>query len=411
MEIVILGAGYAGIFAVANLCKRSGIKVTLIDKNPYHQLLQQIHTVAAGIKKQEEITFCIKELFDDELTFVQGSVQCIDLINKIVYVDKGGDDSGNTKIKYDYLVIALGSSNYYYDISGAQEYTHHFRSVSDALKLNKAINCLNSGSTITICGGGATGVSLAGALADSDDVDGRIKIKIVEALNNILPGWDKRIISMATKSLLSNKIEIIVGSPITEITPCSVILQSGKQIHSDLTVWTAGIKGYDVNTTPQIERSKTGRIFVDKYSRVKGFENVFAVGDISAFTLPDGQIAPQLAQFAVRQARSVAKNIVRMFEGEQMKELIYSSSGQILSLGGKCVGLFGGITLTGSLCEYAEDFIIDNYISTLKNKANGLPALLYDNNIASEISTPLNFITYATTRAVNNSKKRFGKWY
>jgi NADH:ubiquinone reductase (H+-translocating) len=406
MEIVILGAGYAGIFAAANLCKRSGIKVTLIDKNPYHQLLQRIHTVAAGIKKQEEITFSIKELFDDELTFVQGSVQCIDLINKIVHVD----DSGNTKINYEYLVIALGSSNYYYDISGAKEYTHHFRSVSDALKLNKAISCLTSGSTITICGGGSTGASLAGALADSNDMDRRIKIKIVEAQNNILPGWDKRIISMATKSLLSNNVRIIVGSPITEITPCSVILQSGKQIHSDLTVWTAGIKGYDVNTIPQIERSKTGRIFVDKYSRVKRFENVFAIGDISAFTLPDGQIAPQLAQFAVRQARSVAKNIVRMFEGEQMKELIYSSSGQMLSLGRKCVGLFGGITLTGSLCEYAEDFIIDNYISALKNKANGLPAVLYDNNIASEISMPLNFITYATTRTVNNSKKRIGKW-
>ena len=248
MEIVILGAGYAGIFAAANMCKRMGIKVTLIDKNPYHQLLQQIHTVAAGIKEQEEITFSIKELFDDELTFVQGSVQCLDFINKIVHVDKGGDGSGNTKIKYDYLVIALGSSNYYYDVSGAKEYTYHFRSVSDALKLNKAISCLNSGSTITICGGGATGASLAGALSDSNNIDRRIKIKIVEAQNNILPGWDKRIISMATKSFLNN-IEIIVGSPIIEITPCSVILQSGKQIHSDLTVWTAGIKGYDVNTT------------------------------------------------------------------------------------------------------------------------------------------------------------------
>ena len=92
-----------------------------------------------------------------------------------------------------------------------------------------------------------------------------------------------------------------------------------------------------------------------------------------------------------------------------MKELIYSSSGQILSLGKKCVGLFGGMTLTGSLCEYAEDFIIDNYISALKNNANGLPALVYDNNMASEITTPLNFITYATIRTVNNSKKRFGK--
>ena len=91
----------------ANLCKRLGIKVTLVDKNQYHQLLQQIHTVEAGIKEPEEIIFSIKELFDDELTFVQGSYRCIDLINKIVRVDQGGDSSDNTKIRYDYLIIAL----------------------------------------------------------------------------------------------------------------------------------------------------------------------------------------------------------------------------------------------------------------------------------------------------------------
>jgi NADH:ubiquinone reductase (H+-translocating) len=301
MEIIILGAGYAGIFAAANLCNRSGIKVTLVDKNPYHQLLQQIHTVAAGIKEPEEITFQIQELFYDELTFVLGSVQSIDLVNKIVYVD-------NAKIRYDYLIIALGSSNYYYGVSGAQECTHPFRSVEDAIKLKEAVSSLNPGSTITICGGGATGSSLARAFTDNMESteENKNKIKLVEAQNNILPGWDKLIIEMATKSLLSNNIEIIVGSPITEITPSSVILQSGKQIHSDVTVWTAGIKGYAVKTTPQIDRSKTGRIFVDKYSRIKGFENVFVIGDISAFTLSDGRIALQLAQFAVRQARSVA---------------------------------------------------------------------------------------------------------
>jgi hypothetical protein len=92
-----------------------------------------------------------------------------------------------------------------------------------------------------------------------------------------------------------------------------------------------------------------------------------------------------------------------------MKELVYSSSGQILSLGRKCIGLFGGMPISGNLCEYAEDFIIDNYISALKNRARGVPALVYDNNIISEISTPLNFITYATMRTVNNSKTRVGK--
>jgi hypothetical protein len=71
--------------------------------------------------------------------------------------------------------------------------------------------------------------------------------------------------------------------------------------------------------------------------------------------------------------------------------------------------LFGGMPISGNLCEYAEDFIIDNYISALKNRARGLPALVYDNNIISEISTPLNFITYATMRTVNNSKTRVGK--
>jgi hypothetical protein len=85
-----------------------------------------------------------------------------------------------------------------------------------------------------------------------------------------------------------------------------------------------------------------------------------------------------------------------------MKELVYSSSGQILSLGRKCIGLLGGMPISGNLCESAEDFIIDNYISALKNRARGLPALVYDNNI-SEISTPLNFITYVTRRTVYNS--------
>jgi NADH dehydrogenase len=409
MNITILGAGYAGIFAAANLCKRPGIQVTLIDKNHYHQLLQQIHTVAAGIKKPEEITFSIKELFQGELSFIQGSVQDIDLTNKIVYIDNKDHNSNNAKIRYDYLIIALGASNFYYGISGAQEYTFPFRSVNDAIKLKQAVNSLSSGSSIIICGGGATGISLAGALSDNTLDRKKIKIKIVEAQNNILPGWDKRIVKMATKSLARNNVKIIVGSPITEIKPSSVILQSGKQIASDLTIWAAGIKGFDLKTIPQVERSKTGRIFVDNYSRLKGYQNVFAIGDISAFTLSNGQIAPQLAQFAVRQARSVAKNIIRNFRGEQIKELSYSSSGQILSLGKTSIGLFGGIPITGNLCEYAEDFIIDNYITALKNNAHGLPALVYDNNIASEISMPLNFISYATTRTINNSKMRFGR--
>lgn len=396
MKIVILGAGYAGVFAAANLCKHVDIEILLIDKNPYHQLLQQIHHVTSGTKRPDEITFSIKELFQNDASFMQSSVESIDLENKIV------NTGNNMKVSYDYLIVALGASILYYRIQGAQEHSYPFRSVNDAIKLNEVINTLHAGSTIAICGGGATGISLAGAL--SDVVGSKFRIKVIEAHSNILLEWDRRIVEIATKNLLENNVEIIAGNPIMEITQSSITLQSGNKIASDLTIWTAGIKGFDIKITQQIEKTKSGRFFVDNYNRIKGFENVFAIGDISAFTLPNGQTAPQLAQFAVRQARSVAKNIVRNVKGEQMKELKYSSSGQILSLGRTNIGLLGGIPLTGFLCNYAEDFIIDNYIAALKNRGHGLPALVYDNNIASEISTPLNFLSYATTRTISGSK-------
>jgi len=396
MKIVILGAGYAGVFAAANLCKHVDIEILLIDKNPYHQLLQQIHHVTSGTKRPDEITFSIKELFQNDASFMQSSVESIDLENKIV------NTGNNMKVSYDYLIVALGASILYYRIQGAQEHSYPFRSVNDAIKLNEVINTLHAGSTIAICGGGATGISLAGAL--SDVVGSKFRIKVIEAHSNILLEWDRRIVEIATKNLLENNVEIIAGNPIMEITQSSITLQSGNKIASDLTIWTASIKGFDIKITQQIEKTKSGRFFVDNYNRIKGFENVFAIGDISTFTLPNGQTAPQLAQFAVRQARSVAKNIVRNVKGEQMKELKYSSSGQILSLGRTNIGLLGGIPLTGFLCNYAEDFIIDNYIAALKNRGHGLPALVYDNNIASEISTPLNFLSYATTRTISGSK-------
>ena len=215
MKIVILGAGYAGVFAAANLCKHVDIEILLIDKNPYHQLLQQIHHVTSDTKRPDEITFSIKELFQNDVSFMQSSVESIDLENKIV------NTGNNMKVSYDYLIVALGSSSLYYRIQGAQEHSYPFRSVNDVIKLNEVINTLHAGSTIAICGGGATEISLAGAL--SDVVGSKFK-KVIEAHSNILLGWDRRIVEMATKSLLENNVEIIAGNPIMEITQSSITL-------------------------------------------------------------------------------------------------------------------------------------------------------------------------------------------
>jgi NADH:ubiquinone reductase (H+-translocating) len=373
-------------------------KNIIIDKNPYHQLLQQIHLIPANIKIPEYLTLKINDLIKNDADFFEDSLESINLDKRRVITKTGKEYS------YNYIIIALGATDAYYNVKGAQQYSHSFRSVNDALKLREAITKLPSDSVIVICGGGATGISLAGAL--SETFGEKIKIKVVEAQDNILAEWDPRLVKTAKKILSERNVEILTGQLVKEISNSSVVVGSNIRVNCDLTVWTAGIKGFDIKTTPHVKTTKSERIIVNKYSQIEGFDNAFAVGDISAFTLENGVLSPQLAQFAVSQARNVAKNIMRKEGGEPMIELDYSQKGQILSLGRRCIGLINGILVTGALCEYAEDFVIDNYIAAIENRGKGIPALAYENDVVSQISTSLNFMTYAASRVLSKQVKR-----
>jgi NADH dehydrogenase len=307
-------------------------------------------------------------------------------------------------IQYDCLIIAIGAKNAYFGIKGARENTLSLRSVDDSIKLDRIIKTLPQGSILTIAGGGATGLSLAGAL--SEKYGKKIRIRVIEAQKEVLPGWDPTIIEMVKEKLEENEnLEILRGKPITEIGPHSIALSSGETLQTNVTVWTAGIGGQDLNIIPEVKRSDSGRIIVNKYSQVLRsnggiFDNVFAIGDISAFQLDnDGKLSPQLAQFAVRQARNVAKNILRKESGEEMIELEYLQKGQIISLGTNCMGTLNGFPISGWLCENTEDFVIDNYIKAVLNRGEGLEGLVYDgNSIGTEIVTSVNFISYLCKR-------------
>jgi NADH dehydrogenase len=307
-------------------------------------------------------------------------------------------------IQYDCLIIAIGAKNAYFGIKGARENTLSLRSVDDSIKLDRIIKTLPQGSILTIAGGGATGLSLTGAL--SEKYGNKIKIRVIEAQKEVLPGWDPLIIEMVKGKLEKNKnLEILRGKPIIEIGLHSITLSSGETLQTNVTVWTAGIGGQDLNIIPEVKRSDSGRIIVNKYSQVLWsdggvLDNVFAIGDISAFPLDnEGKMSPQLAQFAVRQARNVAKNILRKESGEEMIELEYLQKGQIISLGTNCMGTLNGFPISGWLCENTEDFVIDNYIKAVLNRGEGLEGLVYDgNSIGTEIVTSVNFISYLCKR-------------
>jgi NADH dehydrogenase len=403
MRVLILGGGYAGIFAASNLCKNKNVQVTLVSDGPQLQLLQNIHRVTSGELQPRDITLDIQGILGKDVIFVKGKSEKVDLVAKqaeIVLTESGMVQT----IQYDYLIIAIGAKNEYFGIKGARENTLSLRSVDDSIKLHRIIKSLPQGSILTIAGGGATGLSLAGAL--SEKYGKKIRIRVIEAQKEVLPGWDPIIIEMVKGKLEKNKnLEILRGKPITEIGPHSIVLSSGETLQTNMTVWTAGIGGQNITIIPEAKRIGSGRIIVNKYSQVLRsdggiFDNVFAIGDISAFQLDnDGKLSPQLAQFAVRQARNVAKNILRKESGEEMIELEYLQKGQIISLGIHCMGTLNGFPISGWLCENTEDFVIDNYIKALLNRGEGLEGMVYDgNSIGTEIVTSINFISYLCRR-------------
>lgn len=398
-KISILGSGYAGLFCAANLLadyeNRKKYEISIFDQNSYHQLLQQIHLVSANLKKPHDISFSIYDLMKDDVKFYNELVVGVNFETQNIFT------ANNKKYNFDYVIIALGSSNAFFGIKGAEEYSHSFRSLDDAIKLQKKIQNLND-YNIIICGGGATGISLAGALSETSN-NNYLTITIVEAQADILPGWNPRLVQTIKKFLIKNKINLITNNPIREVYPSSVLLGDGTIIENSLPIWTAGVKGRDIQVIPLIKKTRSNRIMVNKFSQIEGYNNAFAVGDISAFPLENGQISPQLAQFAVRQAMNIAKNILRKEKGEKTVEFHYEQHGSILSLGNRCIGMINGIIISGSLCQYVEDFLIDNYIKTIKNRGRGISTLAYEQDKLSQVSSSLNFMITTAAKILSSN--------
>lgn len=397
-KICILGSGYSGLFCAANLLvdyeNRKKYEISIFDQNPYHQLLQQIHLVSANIKKPREISFSIYDLMKDDVKFYNELVLGVNFDKQNIFT------ANNKEYSFDYVIIALGSSNAFFGIKGAKEYSQSFRSLDDAIQLQKKLQNLKD-CNIIICGGGATGISLAGALSETSKEN--LNIIIVEAQSDILPGWNPKLVDEIKKFLRRKKINLITNNPIKEVYPSSVLLGDGTTLKNSLSIWTAGVKGRDIQTIPLIKKTRSNRIIVNKLSQIEGYNNAFAVGDISAFPLPNGQTSPQLAQFAVRQAMNIAKNILRKEKGEKMVEFHYEQHGSILSLGKSCIGMINGIIISGSLCQYVEDFLIDNYIKTIKNRGRGISSLAYEQDKLSQISSSLNFMITTAAKILSSN--------
>lgn len=397
-RIVILGAGYAGIFLSTNLSSKldkDSNEIILIDRNNYHQLMQEIHLVAAGFRTAEQLKIPISSLIQGKnVLFIQDDIKRIVPDKNLISLNSGD-------IKYDELVVCLGSSTKYFNIPGADKYTLPIRSIYDASiihdHISKIISEENIKHNIVIVGAGATGVSLGSALAEMINASpnkSNIKVNIIEATSTILPGWDIRVKNKTEEILKDKGIRIFHNSLVERVEEHTLFLKDGLEINSSLIIWTAGVRGYNIDIEPTIDKTNDGRIIVNEYCQTNQYKNIYSIGDLAAMKNSKGILYPPLAQIAVRQARYLADNIAEYYiEGNNPKEKFdYEIKAQIISVGSdEYVGLLNNYVVSGDLAKMIDEFTKQTYMKSLKTGGKNISVNLYENDFFSQVMAGITF--------------------
>lgn len=409
-KIVILGAGYAGIFLCTNLSSKlkDVAEISLVDRNDYHQLMQEIHLVASGFRTAEQLKIPVSSLLEGKkVKFIQSNV-------KKILPDKSTVILDSEEIEYDELIICLGSSTKYFNILGADKYTLPLRSIYDASVIHDHISKIiaeDKKNNIVIVGAGATGISLAGALAEMINLSRNkddVKVNIVEATSTILSGWDEKIKNKVEDILKKKGVRIFHNSLVEKVEENTLFLKDGLQIDSSLIIWTAGVRGFNIDIEPAIDKTNDGRIIVNEYCRTPKYENVYSIGDIAAMKNSKGSLYPPLAQIAVRQARYLADYFFEYYTNKILpkEKFEYDIKAQILSIGNnEYVGSLNNYVVSGDIAKMIDEFTKNTYMKSLKTGGKNISVNLYEHDFFSQVLAGMTFAGFTFSKGLEKLAK------
>ncbi|MEP7023809.1 MAG: FAD-dependent oxidoreductase, partial [Actinomycetota bacterium] len=317
-RVVVVGAWFAGLSAVQALAG-SGAAVTLVDRNPYSTFQPLLYQVATAGLNPSDVAYPLRTFTHrSHAGFRRGDLTGIDFDGRRVQLADGGT------LEYDYLILGVGVTAAFFGIPGAAEHSSSLYTRRDAValreKLFRALEQLTidgPGHTlsVTIVGGGATGVELAGTVAELRNIGlpvafpevdpASLHVRLIEQADALITPFDRPLRRYALGQLRHRGVEVRTGTTIAAVTSEGVTLADGTSLASDITVWAAGVAAPDLVKGLGLAQGGGGRITTGPDLRVHGHERVFAAGDIA---LVDGQPVAQLAQPAIQQGR---------FAGEQ----------------------------------------------------------------------------------------------
>lgn len=348
-RIVIIGCGFAGL-KLAKTIDTNQYQVVLFDKNNYHTFQPLMYQVASAGLEPDSIVYPIRKVFNKKKNFHfrMADVHRIDADKKLVHTSVG-------ELDYDYLVMATGAESNFFGMKNVEKYSMPMKSLVEALNLRsvilqnfeKAINTsdLNEREALmsfVIVGGGATGVELAGALAelkryilpkDYPDLDiRRMQIHVVQGADRLLPGMSEKASADSEAFLRKMGVNVWLDIRAKDYDGTNVFTDK-ETFQAKTLIWAAGIKGAPTaGLNAKVNHSN--RVLVTPFNQIEGYEDVFAVGDVAAMLSEDNPYGhPMLASVAVQQGVHLGKNFNLLAKEKAMKPFRYSDKGTMATIG------------------------------------------------------------------------------
>jgi NADH dehydrogenase len=359
-KVVILGGGFGGLTAARALTKTAD--VTVVDRHNFQTFLPLLYQVSTAGLAADHVAYPIRgALRKTGAKFRMASPISIDHKNKQVKLDS------SELLDFDHLIIALGSTTADFGIPGVTEYALGMKSVHEALTIRAEVMrrfedlCRfedNTRLTISVVGGGPTGVEMAGALAelvrgplnsDQANAAAHIDVQLLEAGDRLLPPFSPSLSARTKKDLEKIGVNVKLNSAVKALEHRKIILKDGTVLQSEITVWAAGVQGSPA--MQQLNLPVVGnRLSVAPTLQINNYPNVWALGDIAGALGKDGRPLPMVAPVAIQQGKFIAKQIDRLTNGKALKSFSYLDKGSMATIGrNKAVVEVKGLKLTGTI--------------------------------------------------------------
>lgn len=350
-RVVIVGGGFGGLKLIDKL-RHSGFQIVLVDRTNYHQFQPLLYQLSTAGLNAGSIAFPFRKDFPHYPDFHFRMAE----VTRILPEENSIETSiGN--IRYDYLVIAAGTTTNYYGMENIKAHALPMKSVVEAMQLrtqllmslenalietdpDKRQQLLN----ITIVGGGATGVEIAGALAemkryvmqkDYPELNASLlHIYLIEGSSRLLSIMSEEASAKSEQFLSAMGVKIMLNTRVTDYRDGNLIFENGQTIPTRTVIWVSGVTANQIDGLPKDSIGHGGRLLTDEFCKVKNQSNIYAIGDVSLQTeerYPKGH--PQVAQVAIQQGKLLADNLQRLARNEIPRPFHYRDLGTLATVG------------------------------------------------------------------------------